>query len=630
MAKQANWYNTERVKQPGSVILKNWNEQIQAQRNLAQRVAKHTAQQRSFQGGLPSRLTSGFNAFNTSLDTDLYTSLNTLRARSRQLIQNNPYGQKFVRMVASNVVGQGFTLQNRAMDGSKPDTADAKAIEDAFTAWSRRGICDVTGQLSFAELCRLVMRTVACDGEVLIRKVRGRAINKFGFSLQVLDIDRLLVQDQRKFDNGNMMRMGVEINSYGKPVAYWVRSAHPADPFMQSSSAPVVERIPADEIFHFFIPMRPEQRRGVPWMHAAIERLYHIGELDQSALIAARKGADTLGFFVSPNGLPPDTDGSGTNSAPIEVSVPGTFDTLPEGYDIKNFDSKYPNDVYPAFIKSALRAVASALGVAYNGLANDLEGVNYSSIRSGVLEEREFWMELQDWFTSAFLIPLYDDWLQLSLGMGAITSPAGFPLPATKFVKFSAHEWQGRRWGWVDPLGDLQASVLAINNGLKSRSRICAEMGMEREQVWAELAREEEEMQAMKLNLAGPPAANPSAAQLSANNSGSTPAQDAELKNLRDQVNTLAQRQPNITVMPPNVDIKQGDVHVSLPEGCINLEATINTPEVRAGDVHVSSAPAQVVVAHPTRATQTIERDPDTLEATRTIINYEMQGVNNG
>lgn len=520
-----SWYDKTKIGQPGSKILSDWTQHRQAQRDLAKRVSAHkAAQQRSFQGGITSRLTAGFNAYNTSIDTDLQMSLNVLRARSRQLIQNNPYGQKFVRMVASNVVGQGFTLQNRSMTGSKPDTMDSKAIESAFASWSRRGNCEVTGQLSFAELCRLVMRTVACDGEVLIRKVRGRGVNAFGFALQILDIDRLLVEQHQKFANGNVVRMGVEIDTMGKPVAYWLRSAHPADPFMQTSTAPVIERVPADEIFHFFIPMRPEQRRGVPWMHAAIERLYHIGELDQSALIAARKGADTLGFFISPDGLPPDhTDGSQTD---IEVSVPGTFDTLPQGYDIKNFDSKYPDEVYPVFIKSALRAVASAIGVAYNGLANDLEGVNYSSIRSGVLEEREFWMELQDWFTSAFLQPLYDDWLRLALGMGAITTPAGFALPATKFDKFSAHEWQGRRWGWVDPLGDLQASVLAINNGLKSRTRICAEMGLEREQVWAELEREEQEMQAQKLNLAGPPASNPSAAQLATSAGGNVSAKE--------------------------------------------------------------------------------------------------------
>lgn len=499
-----NWYNEERVKQSGSVVLKQWNEQRETERSIAKRVEQQSSlQKRSFSAGLPSRLTGNFNAFNTSLDADLYTALNTLRARSRQLTQNNPYGQKFLRMVASNVVGQGFTLQNRAIEKGEPDRIDAKAIESAFAAWSRRGQCDVTGQLAFSELCRLIMRTVAQDGEVLIRRVRGRKVNKFGFALQILDIDRLMVQDQRKLDNGNVVRMGVEIDTMGKPVAYWVRQAHPYDAFMQTTT-PTMERIPAEDVFHFFIPLRPEQRRGVPWMHAAIERLYHIGELDQSALVAARKGADTLGFFTSTNGLPPDPTSSGSPDSAIEVSVPGTYDTLPEGYDFKAFDSKYPNDVYPVFIKSALRAVASAIGVAYNGLANDLEGVNYSSIRSGVLEERELWMELQDWFNEAFLMPLYEDWLLMALGTGAITGPTGFPLPAVKYAKFAAHEWQGRRWQWVDPERDLNASVLAINNGLKSRTRICAEMGLDRDTVWQELKREQEDIQSMGLNIAAP------------------------------------------------------------------------------------------------------------------------------
>jgi lambda family phage portal protein len=503
------FYNQQRVAQKGSVVLQAWLAQRQGERDVANRVAQHGMQQRSFSGGLPSRLTGSFTPFNTSLDADLYTSLLTLRARSRHLTQNNPYGQKFLRMVASNVVGQGFTLYSRAQDNkSNPDVIDIKSIEQAFTAWSRRGTCDVTGQLSFPELCRLVLRTVAADGEVLIRKVRGKGANKFGYALQVLDIDRLMVNEQRKMPNGNVMRMGVEIDMMGKPVAYWVRQTHPYDPFMQTSAA-IEERIPAEDIFHFFIPLRPEQRRGVPWMHAAIERLYHIGELDQSALVAARKGADSLGFIISPDGKPVDPTGSGADEAAIEVSVPGTFDTLPEGYDIKQLESKYPNEVYPVFIKSALRAVASAIGVAYNGLANDLEGVNYSSIRSGVLEEREFWMELQDWFVDAFLERNFEDWLLMALGMGAITGPTGAPLPATKYDKFARHAWQGRRWGWVDPLGDMQANILAMNNGLKSRTRIAAEMGIDREVIWQELAREQQEMLALKLNLSGPPVTNP-------------------------------------------------------------------------------------------------------------------------
>jgi len=49
-----------------------------------------------------------------------------------------------------------------------------------------------------------------------------------------------------------------------------------------------------------------------------------------------------------------------------------------------NVDSDYPHQMYSAFVKAHLQGIASGLGISYHALANDLEGVNYSSIRAGV------------------------------------------------------------------------------------------------------------------------------------------------------------------------------------------------------------------------------------------------------
>ena len=53
--------------------------------------------------------------------------------------------------------------------------------------------------------------------------------------------------------------------------------------------------------------------------------------------------------------------------------------------------------------------------------------------------------------------PVYQAWLQSALLMGAITMPNGSALPASKIAKFSGHEWQARRWEWVDPRADIEA-----------------------------------------------------------------------------------------------------------------------------------------------------------------------------
>lgn len=456
---------------------------------LARRMG-YVRHQRSFQGAAINRLTAGWLSTQASINQELRGDLDRLRARSRQLSRDNDYARKFLKMARVNIVGStGFTLQSRVQDKpDKPDDLANNAIESGFYDWARRGACEVSGRMSFIDLCQSVIDSTARDGEYLVRKVRGKAAgNKYGFALQHLDVERLDTKyNVAPAEGRNAVVMGVEVNSFRKPVAYHLFESHPGDGVTGGRNR---IRVPADEIIHDFVPEMPEQLRGIPWMHAAMLSMHHLGEFEQSAMIAARKGADTLGFFVSPDGtVPPSADGS-EDGEPITVSVPGTYDTLPAGYDFRSQDSKYPDQVFAGFTKSFLRRISSGLNVAYNSLANDLEGVSFSSIRSGVLEERDQWMMLQGWFIESFLEPVFEEWLGYALLNGAIIQTGGSALPASKREKFSAHVWQGRRWSWVDPLKDIEASVAAINNGLNSPQNIIASLGMDAEDVLTDIAR---------------------------------------------------------------------------------------------------------------------------------------------
>ena len=128
-------------------------------------------------------------------------------------------------------------------------------------------------------------------------------------------------------------------------------------------------------------------------------------------------------------------------------------------------------------------------------LANDLEGVSYSSIRSGVLEERDQWMVIQRWFIDSVLEPIFDEWISAALLNGALTMPNGSALPLAKADKFASHQFRGRRWQWVDPLKDIEAARLAIQTGVSSPQRIAAQMGVDVEDIIDELARFEDYVQ---------------------------------------------------------------------------------------------------------------------------------------
>jgi lambda family phage portal protein len=460
---------------------------------------------RMFSAGLQSRLTSGWVTTNASADADIFRALDTMRARSRDLANNNDYIKKWLRMIGNNVVGpSGFSLQCQSSDPSgKIDKLANDTIEGGFDTWARRGVCDISGQHSFVDLSQLAIKAVARDGEALIRRIRGRKVNAFGYALQLIDIDRLLVNYNQQL-GANFIRMGIEMDSYGRPVAYHLRSIHPGEsmPVTIDGKAVYMERVPANDMFHLFMADRPEQRRGIPWSHSAMTRINMLAGYEDAALVASRTGAAKMGFFTSPDGdASPLSDGTDEKGDFVTDAEPGTFSILPKGYDFKEWNPDYPQANYDAFVKACLRGISSGLGVAYNSLANDLEGVNFSSIRAGLLEERDSWMVIQNWMTEALMRPVYLDWLQMALAIGVLKMPNGSALPVQKFDKFAMHTWQGRRWAWVDPLKDVEANLAAVNGGLKSRREVIAEQGRDIDDVWAQLQKEELDAAKMGLNF---------------------------------------------------------------------------------------------------------------------------------
>lgn len=448
---------------------------------------------RGFDGASINRLTSNWIATNSSIDRELKGDLDRLRARSRELARDDEYARKFVRMARNNIVGQGFIFQAKITgdprageNAGQPDTAANWAVENAFSNWSKRGVCEVTGRLSFSDIQRLIVSALVRDGEFILRKVRGSSAgNQFGFALQIIDIERLDTRYSRARTQGqNAIIMGIEVSEFGKPVAYHLFEQNPNDPGVPRKR----ERVPAEDILHGFVPDELEQSRGIPWMHAAMRRLNDLKGYREAAVIAARIGASKMGFYTTPDGAPPPSDGTDAAGIPFESAEPGMFGVLPEGMSFQSYDPAYPHDQFDVFVKACLRGIASGWGVGYTSLSNDLEGVNFSSIRSGVLEERDEWMVLQDWFTSSFLDPVFEEWLSLALLNGAVKASNGSVLPASRRDKFMSHAWQGRRWAWVDPKKDMETAVLAIYYRLKSPQQVANEMGIDIEDVLSQVA----------------------------------------------------------------------------------------------------------------------------------------------
>lgn len=440
---------------------------------------------RSYAAAQSGRLVADWLASNRSADEEIRGALKTLRARSRELCRNNDYAKAFLRLLGNNVIGpNGVGLQMKAADpGGKLDTYANSVIEAAWREWSKPKNASVTRRQSWVDLQRLAAQSIARDGEVILRLVAGFP-NAFGFALQVIEADHLDDDYNEELPDGSKIRMGVEINRWGEPVAYHVLTRHPGDLMGLDSHTGYRERVPASEIIHLFVQERPGQTRGVPWMAAPMMRLKMLGGYEEAELVAARVAATKMGFFKSSGGAEYQGESDGDGNV-ISEAAPGQFEVLPQGLDFVPWSPEHPTTSFSAFCKQVLRGAAVGLGVSYNALASDLEGVTYSSLRQGALEDRDGWMAIQGWLVEHLHASVFERWLEMSMISGVIN------LPIRKFDKFNSPSWMPRRWSWVDPLKEVQASLESVYGGLKSRRQIIAEQGGDIEDTFEELAQDE-------------------------------------------------------------------------------------------------------------------------------------------
>ena len=453
---------------------------------------------RSYHAASPSRLFADYIESERSPDSELYPVIARMRARSRDLARNNEYARRYFNLLKTNVVGEhGFKLQVKALDPRGAlDTDGNQSIETAFKVWGKRGNCTADGKMSWVDVQKMVVEGLARDGEVFVIKHRGNAFHD-SFALEFLEPDQIDEKKNERLDGGREIRMGVELDKFKKPIAYHVLTSHPGDyDFASMVKSPKHKRVPAEQMIHVFMPLRAGQTRGEPWMSSAMASIKQLNGWREASIVAARMGASKMGFFTSPSGdgfVADDLDGN----VPIIDAQPGTFHQLPQGVDLKTFDVGYPTSEFDSFHRSVLKGIASALGVSYTSLANDLEATSYSSIRQGALEERDFYRSVQQVMTDHFVRPVYEAWLEAAMEVDTLF------MPIATYDKFStASEFRGRAWNWVDPMKEMNAAVLGMKNGILSLQDVASQYVKDTEELLAEIQRDKSLMEQFGIKYA--------------------------------------------------------------------------------------------------------------------------------
>jgi len=456
--------------------------------NLFKQRKKQIKLRRSYKAASNANIFSDFIGISSNADSTIRFNLRKIRDRCREQARNNDYAKRYLQLMTTNVVGQnGIRIQSKARneDGSL-DFIGNQVIENAWKQWSKKGNCTVDGKLSFVDAQKLFIESLARDGEVLVRHITTN--NPLDpYKIQFLDADYLDEEENQVMKNGEETIMGVKLDANGKPKSYLLFKDHPHNQYFGNYNREHIE-LPADQLIHAYVPERAEQTRGVPFMTTALTRLKMLDGYEEAELVAARVGASKMGFFTSQSGDQYTGDDLEDDYTPIMNAEAGTFEQLPDGMDFKSFDPQHPASGFDSFHKSVLRGIASGLGVSYVSLANNLEGVNYSSIRQGTLEERDNFRIMQRFMIEHFIQPVFDKWL-----LQTMSFKDDFLLPPDKYNKFANNiVYIPRSWGWIDPVKEVKANVDGLNAGVVTMQDVQANYGRDVEELFEQHQREEE------------------------------------------------------------------------------------------------------------------------------------------
>jgi lambda family phage portal protein len=445
---------------------------------------------RSYEAGEISRFNDGWMPVNTDTENTDKTQRDLIKARARYLEDNSDIAGAAIGGIVRNVVGTGIKPQARTGDDELN-----KQIEALWAEWCRAENCDITGQQTFSELQAMLLRRKVVDGEIFIKKTVNRR-GKFPLRLQVIKSDLLSQYLITAPKTGNVIRSGVELDDHLKPLAYWIDRKSP-DGYIQYDP----DRVPAGQIIHLWTRKQPDQIRGVSDLAPIIKRLKDTQDYLDAETVAARIAACFSVFITTQDGAPGKIGRIGNAKDPegkkLQSLRPGMIKYLAPGEKVETANPSRGMANARDYVAIQERLAGAGLGMSYELMSRDFDKASFSSARQGMLEDRKTFEPIQNYLAEHLCAPIYREWMDLCVMAGLLNIPDYYQ----NKEKYQACEWVSPGWAWIDPSKEVNADIMALQNGGKTLSQWCAERGYDWREQLEQMALEKDTAEALGLTL---------------------------------------------------------------------------------------------------------------------------------
>ena len=426
---------------------------------------------------------------------DISENLELLRERCRDLYAGSPLGRGAIDRVVLNAIGSGLRLNVRidpARLGMKESEAGewASQVEGEFDYWASSKDSDYSRMMSFYELQTLAFRSVLLDGECLA-VMRDKPGGDMPYSLKVMLLEGDRLRTPRSRPPGKMIDAGVELDVEGQPCAYWITNRNPNSELMNQ---PVLEdrriklfgyKSGRRNIVHLYPSERIGQRRGVPFLAPVIEQLKQLARYTDAELMAAVIGGIFAIFFEHE----PREDGSygeeeyateeGQGGIPgleniTQEELYGSMMDLPEGVKPVSLSPARPNTAFDAFVNALVKQIGGALGIPAELMFMQFTA-SYSASRGALLEAWKLFRYWREWFAANFCQAVYEEWLTEAVILGRVKAP-GYLEDDVKRKAYSWATWVGPAQGQLNPVQEVNAAILRVQNNLSTYQKEAGEL----------------------------------------------------------------------------------------------------------------------------------------------------------
>lgn len=429
-----------------------------------------------------------WNPTSTDADTELSYDLDTLRDRSFDLIKNAPMAGTAIETVTTHVVGSGLKARPQI------DETVLKMSEDEADEWEAHTLreynlfeahCDAGRQHAAGWLQDLAFRNALAGGDVFATlPMIARPESPYKTKIRLIEGARVSTPDNQS-DSANLIN-GIKKDEHGNPESCFIANQYPGSIYNTKATEWTEYKFYGTNgrrnILHLFKPTRIGQTRGEPYLAAVIEPLKQISRLTDAELMASVVQGMFTVFIKTDNsgegdenamGLPSTDTNDDSDDKSYEMGY-GKVVEMATGDSIESAQPSRPNANFDPFFSAIVKQIGARLGVPAEMLLQQYT-TSYVAARAAILQAWKFFKIRRQWLVDYFCQPYYEAFMDEAVSTGRINAPGYFVDPIIRQAYLGV-VWIGPPQGMLKEKEEAEAAVIMINEDLKTRDGVTAEL----------------------------------------------------------------------------------------------------------------------------------------------------------